>query len=289
MGAIRRLKMSWISVFFIAPSLVSFLAFKYIPLVYAAFMSFFDYDFMKPPGRFMGLDNYSLLLKSTYFWTALYNTFAIGLLSLLLTFWVPILQALLLTGIKQANALYRFLYLVPVAVPAIAGIVLWKWIYNPDYGLANEWLGKLGLPPLMWLSDPSLAKLALVIPGMLGGGLGVLIYYSALQGISVELLESAKMDGAGPWRRLLAILLPNMRFVIGIQFISFLAGVFLSFDAIFVMTGGGPANSTKVLTMLVYETAFKQNRFGSASAISLIVFVIVGIFSYVQIRVSSRG
>ncbi|MDF2925509.1 MAG: sugar transporter permease [Paenibacillaceae bacterium] len=280
------LKLPWMTILFILPSMLSFLLFKYVPLVYAAFMSFFDFDQMSPPGRYVGLYNYSLLLKSTYFRTAVYNTFVLALLSLLMTFWVPLLQALFLTGIRRGNIFFRFLYLVPSAVPSIASLVLWKWLYNPDFGLLNELLASIGLPPLMWLNDPAMVKFALVLPGVLGGGLSVLMYYSALQSIPAEMLESAKLDGAGPWRRMTAILLPSLKFVIGINFIGFLTSAFLAFDHIYVMTGGGPANSSKVMTMLVFETAFQQNRYGPASAISMIVFLLVSLFSYIQIRAS---
>jgi len=285
-GKPRTRRVPWLTLAFLFPSLVSFSLFKYIPLAYAAFMSFFDFNFMSPPGRFVGFDNYRLLFQSSYFWTAFYNTFVLAFLMLIMTFWVPILQALLLTGISRGNTYFRFFYLLPSAVPAIANYVLWKWMYHPDHGFLNQVLQSVGLPPLLWLNDPSLAKIAIVLPGVLGGGMSLLIYFSALQGMSGEMQESAKIDGAGPWRRLFSILLPNMKFVIGINFLGFLSGAFLAFDHIYVMTAGGPANSTKVLTLLVFENAFQQTRYGYASAISMIVFALITLLSYAQIRIS---
>ncbi|MFD0712433.1 carbohydrate ABC transporter permease [Paenibacillus sp. GCM10027626] len=283
-----RRRVSWVGIAFLSPAIAAFLLFKYIPLAQAVYMSFFDYRVMDPPGTFVGVKNYALLLQSSYFWTALYNTFMFYLLYLLLTFWIPILQALLLNEIRIGNTIYRFFYLVPAATPSIATYILWKWIYHPDYGLLNSWLGKLGLGPYGWLNDPNMAKIAIILPSVLGGGIALLIYYSALQGVSREIVEAAKIDGASPWQRMRYIALPGLRFVIGIQFISFTASIFLAFDQIYVMTGGGPVNSTTVLSMLVFDSAFREYRFGTAGAISMIMFVIIAAITYLQLRFS-RG
>lgn len=284
----KRSRVSFVTLMFLVPSLLSFLIFKYVPMFYAIFMSFFTFDVMHPPGAFIGLRNYQEMFKSSLFTNALYNTFAIAFLSIVLTFWVPIFQAMLLMGIKKGNTFIRFLYLLPTAVPGVASILLWKWMYNPDYGLFNSLLQKVGLKPLGWLNDPAMAKFSLVLPGVVGGGLSVLIYYSALQGVSEEIVESAKIDGAGPWRRIIFILLPSLKFIIGINFIAFLSAIFLSFDNIFIMTGGGPANSTTVMSMLVYNSAFKENRFGMAGAISLFVLIIISLVTYIQMKISNR-
>jgi multiple sugar transport system permease protein len=279
-------RISWTAILFLLPGLAAFLLFKYYPLIQAIYMSFFDYRVVEPPGPFVGFRNYLQLLRSSLFWSAAYNTLILAILQLVLTFWVPIVQALLINEIRKPNLnlLLRFLYLVPGAVPGVAGALLWKWMYNPDYGLLNSWLGKLGLGPYGWLNDPAMAKVSIVLPGVIGGGLGVLLYYSALRGMSEEVLEASKIDGAGPWQRIWSIILPQLRFLISIQFIAFLSGAFLSFDSIYVMTGGGPAGSTRVLTMLMYDNAFVQYRFGVANAISFMLFIVVGIITYMQLR-----
>ncbi|MNI41525.1 Lactose transport system permease protein LacF [compost metagenome] len=144
----------------------------------------------------------------------------------------------------------------------------------------------MDLGPYNWLSDPAIAKLAIVIPGMLGGGINVLIYYSAMRSIPEEIIEAAKIDGANPWQRILKVIFPGLHFIIGIQFIAFIAGVFLTFEPMYIMTGGGPVNSTRVLTMLVFEYAFKSYRFGMAGAISLIMFLLIAVITLVQLRLS---
>ncbi|MFD0710664.1 carbohydrate ABC transporter permease [Paenibacillus sp. GCM10027626] len=285
-GRGKKLKIRWTPIFFLAPSVVCFLLFKYYPLLQAVYMSFFDYKVVNPPGTFVGLDNFSYLFHSSEFWNGLKNTFAFFIIYFVLTFWVPIVQAILLNEVRVANKTIRVLYLLPTAVPSVAGYLLWKWLYNPDYGLLNFLLEHVGLGPYGWLNDPAMAKWAIVIPAMFGTGMSMLIYYSALQGIPNENVEAAKIDGAGPWRRMSAIVFPSLKFIIGIQFIAFISGVFLSFDPMYIMTGGGPANSTRTLSMLVFNSSFKEFRFGVAGAISLVMFVIIAFITYLQIRFS---
>lgn len=281
-----RPKISKAGVIFVAPAVIAFLLFKYIPLGQAFFMSFFNYSVMEPPGKFVGLSHYTQLLQTRTFWEIGYNTVIFFVLYTLLTFWVPIVQALFLNEIRRANVFYRFLYLAPTAVPAVAGFILWKWIYNPDFGLMNYWLSKISLGPFTWLNDPQFVKFAIVLPGMLGGGISLLIYFSALRGVSPDLVEAAKIDGAGPWRVLVSVMLPGIRYIIGVQFVAFMAGSFLVFDPMFVMTGGGPMNKSRVLSMLVYESAFKEFQFGVAGAVSCIMFVFVGSLTYIQLKLS---
>lgn len=283
----RKRKIPWPAILFMMPAVIAFILFKYYPLFQAVFMSLFDYKLMDPPGKWVGLGNYLMLFKSSLFWTAFKNTFIFAGLYIGLTFWIPIVQALLLNEIRFGNTAIRFLYLVPTAIPSIAGYILWKWIYNPDYGLLNEWLGRIGLGPYGWLNDPSMSKVSIVLPGIVGGGIAVLLYYSALRGVPHEVVEAAKIDGAGPWQRMRKVLLPSMGFIIGIQFISFLSGVFLTFDPMFVMTGGGPVDSTRVLSMIVYDNAFEQYRFGIAGAVSFIMFAIIALVTFAQLKLSS--
>ncbi|BBH24885.1 sugar ABC transporter permease [Paenibacillus baekrokdamisoli] len=283
-----RPRIPWTPILFLTPAIIAFLLFKYYPLFQAVYMSFFDYKVINPPGHFVWLDNYKYLIHSTEFWNALFNTFAFFFIYFVLTFWVPIVQAILLNEVRYANKTIRVLYLLPTAVPAVAGYLLWKWLYNPDYGLLNYLLHFVGLGPYGWLNDPAMAKWAIVFPGVFGTGMSMLIYYSALQGIPSENIEAAKIDGAGPWRRMSAIVFPSLKFVIGIQFIAFISGVFLTFDPMYIMTGGGPANSTRTLSMLVFNSSFKEFRFGVAGAISFVMFIIIAVITFLQIRLTNK-
>lgn len=279
----------WMPVLFLFPSVLCYLLFKYYPLLSMVYVSFFRYSIVNPPGDFVGLANYTEFLSSSTFWQALSNTFVFFALYLGLTFWIPIVQALLLSDIRKANAFFRFMYQLPTIMPAVAGVLVWKWMYNPDFGLLNYWLDHIGLGPYMWLNDLNMTKLAIVLPAVFAGnGISLLLYYSAIKSIPAEILEAAKVDGASPWRRMRTMLLPNIRFIIAIQFIAFMSGVLLAYDNIYVMTQGGPAGSTTVVSMLVVNTAFQQSRFGISGAMSLFMFVVIAILTVAQNKISAE-
>lgn len=279
----------WMPIFFLLPSVLCYLLFKYYPLVHMLYISFFDYNIVYPPGRFVGLDNYFGFLTSATFWQAISNTFIFFVLYLIFTFWVPIIQALLLNEIRRANALFRFLYQLPTIMPMVAGVLVWKWMYNPDFGLLNYWLSFIGLGPYLWLNDLSMTKLAIVLPNLLAGsGISLLLYWSAIRSIPTEILEAAKIDGAGPWKRMWTMLLPNIKFIIIIQFVTFMSSTLLIYDNIYIMTQGGPAGSTTVVAMHVVDTAFKQARFGVSAAMSTFMFVIIAILTIIQNKISEE-
>ncbi|SFB58063.1 multiple sugar transport system permease protein [Cohnella sp. OV330] len=280
-----RIRIRWTPVLFLLPSVIVFVVFKYYLIFSAVYISLFNYDIVNPPGRFAGLENYFVFLKTSTFWLALKNTFIIFLLSVALTFWVPIVQALFLSEIRRANAVYRVLYQIPSILPVVAGALLWKWMYNPDSGLFNYLLGKIGLGPYGWLNDIAMTKFAIVLPGFFAsGGIGVLLYYAAIKSIPSELFESAKIDGCGPWRRILFLVLPNIRFVILIQFISFMSGALLAFDNIFILTKGGPADASLVVSLLIQRSAFEQSNFGMSAALSFFMFLVIAALTVIQFK-----
>jgi multiple sugar transport system permease protein len=281
----KRFNIRWTPILFLLPSIIVFIVFKYYLIIMAVYISLFDYDVVYPPGRFAGLENYLSFLQTSTFWTALKNTFMMFFLSLAITFWVPIVQAIFLSQIKRANAVYRFLYQIPAVLPVVAGALLWKWMYNPDRGLFNYLLGKIGLGPYGWLNDVTMTKFAIVLPGFFAsGGVGVLLYYAAIKSIPSEIFESAKIDGCGPWRRIFSIVLPNIRFLIFIQFITFMSGALLTFDNIFIMTKGGPADASLVVSLLIQRSAFEQSQFGISAALSFFMFIVIAVLTVIQFK-----
>jgi multiple sugar transport system permease protein len=271
---------------FVIPAIMVFILFKYMPMIQAFRMSLYDWSIINPPGAFVGLKHFKEAFASSLFWIAWKNNFILFFLGLMLGFWPPLVQAIMLGEIGKGQHLFRVCYLLPLVVPPIANLILWKWIYNPEYGLLNVLVGSLGIGPRDWLGNPGLAKFSIMLPGILGGGMGVLIYLSAIQGVPDELFESAEIDGAGPWGKLRYILLPRIKFIILIQFILALGTGFQIFDQIFVLTGGGPVDSTRVITLLIYRYAFESYRMGYASAIALVMFVAVFIVTAIQLRAS---
>jgi multiple sugar transport system permease protein len=260
-------------ILFMAPAVITFIIFRYYPLFKGLYMSLFRWDTQNPPGPFVGLNNFSLAFTSDVFWQLFVNTFLLYAFGMLLGFWVPVIQSMLLHELRRGYYLYRFLYVLPVVVPGIAFLMVWKYIWHPDFGLANAVMQGLGLPKQLWLSDPNLVKFTLRLPSILGGGMSILIFTAAIQNVSWEVLEAAIVDGANAFQRSLYIIFPNILPIIGILFVLSLTGSLLAFDDVWIMTGGGPGYASTTLVMGVYQRAFVQNQFGYGSAWAVIILV----------------
>jgi multiple sugar transport system permease protein len=284
----RRSLIQWIrkiipAIIFLGPAIAAFLLFRYYPLFQGFYMSMFRWDTITPPGTFVGLNNMSLAISSSVFHEVFLNTVILYAFGMLLGFWVPIMQSLFLNELRRGHYIVRFLYVLPVAVPGIAFLIVWKYIWHPEFGMANAVMQLLNLPKQFWLSDPNLVKLTLRLPSVLGGGMGILIYLAAIQNISPEIVEAAIMDGANAWQRTWRIIVPNIRSIIGIMFVLSLTGSLLAFDDVWVMTAGGPGYSSTTLVMGVYQQAFVQNQFGMGSAWALWIFIFTLIFTVARL------
>jgi multiple sugar transport system permease protein len=165
-------------------------------------------------------------------------------------------------------------------------LLIWKWIWHPNLGLANALLGLLGLEPLMWLGDPNLVKLTLRLPYLLGGGMSVMIFLAAIQGVSPELYEAAEIDGAGAWTRMWRITLPAIWNMVTILFILTLTGALLAFNDVFVLTNGGPAQASATIVLGIYQVAFTQQMMGQAAAWAVIVLLLTLVATGIQLRLS---
>ena len=262
-----------VGLLFILPALIVFIIFKYWPILLNFKMSFYEWNIMQPPGKFIGFANYRHMFESSLFWTAWKNNIIIFILGLIVGFWVPLVQAIFLNEIRRGHAFFKTVYLIPLAVPLMVILLVWKWMYHPDYGMLNFFITTLNFSPINWLGDPKIAKLSIVLPTFLGGGVGVLIYLSAIQNIPPELFDAATLDGAGPWHKFRYIMFPQIRFVVVIQLILFVIVSFQIFTEIWVLTGGGPVDATRVITLLIYRSAFENFRMGYASAISVSMFL----------------
>lgn len=276
-------------IIFVLPAIIVFILFKYYPMIKALKMSFYNYSIMNPPGEFIGFNNYIRALHTGIFWIAWKNNLVLFILGIIFGFWPPIIQAFFLNELRRGQVLWRLLFLLPSAIPGMSGYILWKWIYHPDYGLLNNILKAIGLHPLGWLNDPRTVKIALTLPGLLGGGLGILIYLSAINNIPDEHLEAAIVDGASVWERFRYIALPEIKPIIIIQFILTLTGAFQIFDNIFVMTGGGPLDASRVITLLIYRYAFENYELGYAASIAIMMFLVVLVLTILQVYYSRLG
>jgi multiple sugar transport system permease protein len=268
---------------FLLPALLSFTFFKYYPIVLGIIVSFFKVDIVRLPGTFVGLANYVRAFQDNFFINAVKNNLQFLLISLVMNFWVPIFLATLINEVRKGKTFVRTMYYIPAIAPGIAMMVLWKFMWQPDYGLANYLMRVLRLPEQLWLNDANLVKWCMQAPGLLmGGGMNMLIYLAALQDIPEEQHESALLDGAGFLRRVWNISMPQVVPIITIMLVLTVIGAFNMFDNVQVMTGGGPAGSTETIILYLYKQAYTFQDYGYALSLSTTAFLIIFILTVVQ-------
>ncbi|RAV22488.1 carbohydrate ABC transporter permease [Paenibacillus contaminans] len=271
---------------FLVPAVFVFALFNYYLMAQGFFVSFFKFSIINPPGEFVGLKNYIRLFSDSQLLTAFKNTLEFVFISFLFGFWGPIALAILINEVRHFKTFFRSAYFIPAIAPGIAFLVLWKYIWQPDYGLANYLISLVGLPQQLWLNDAVLVKWVMMFPGLIiVGGFNFLIYLAAVQSISSELYEAAAMDGAGIWSKLRHILLPGIGPIVRIMVVMQFIGVMQIFDQPFVMTGGGPAGASETVIMYAFNTAYTGNDFGYAMAILVVVFILLMVLSYLQLRI----
>lgn len=260
---------------FISPWIVGFLAFTAYPVMSSLYYSFTQYNMISPP-QFVGLANYVSLFQDQNFLIALWDTGYMIVIGLSFITVATISLAILLNSGKiRGTGVVRTLIFIPQLVPVVVLSVLWIWILQPDEGVLNAILGWFGIHGPGWLSNPYWAKPAFILMALWGSGNVVLIYLAGLQDISPSLYEAASLDGASAFRRVLHITLPLLRPVILFNVITGMIGMFQTFAQSFIMTDGGPANSTLFYSLYLYQNAFAYFKMGYASAMAWILLLIV--------------
>lgn len=273
----------------ILPWLVGFVCFTAGPMLASLAMSFTNWQIISAP-EWIGWGNFERLSKDPLFYQALYNTAYISFLSVPLQLVVSLLIALGLNQKLRGVNLFRTIFFLPSQMPLVASALLWLWIFNPDFGLANVMLGALGLAPLKWLFDPSLAKPSIVIITLWGGiGTAMIIFLAGLQGVPDSLYEAASIDGAGAWSRFRHITLPMLSPVV---FFNLIIGIIASFQAYFTLvyttTQGGPANATLIYIIYLFFKAFQDFEMGYASSLAWILFLVVVVLTATQFALARR-
>jgi ABC-type sugar transport system permease subunit/ABC-type glycerol-3-phosphate transport system substrate-binding protein len=278
----------WISGYVgISPWLIGFLVFSLGPILFSLIISFCHWDILNE-AQFTGLDNYEQLL-GTYsdpatgevidndaeFWTSLRNT-GFMVISVPLSIILGLGIALLLSSAVRGMAFFRTVYYLPAIVPAVATFMIWVWVFNDQHGIMNMTLRWLGMDdPPKWLQSQTWAKPALVIMGLWSVGSGMLIWLAGLKNIPEQLYEAAAIDGAGRIRRFFHITLPMLSPYLFFNFVLGLIGVFQIFEPAYLMTNGGPSNSTLFYSYKLFNEAFRYLNMGTASAMAWIMFLII--------------
>lgn len=266
----------YLGLVFIAPWLISFLVFDLVPTLSAFYYSFTDWNTIAKTSNWVGLDNYrEMFTGDRLFWQSVWNTLYYVAFAVPLGVIFGFLLALLLNSKIKFQGGFRTLFYLPAVVPTVAATMIWMWVFDTRKGILNWGLGFLGFDNIRWLSDPAFSKPALIIMSLWTVGGGMIIYLAGLQNIPQELYEAADVDGASALNKLFFITIPLMTPTIFFNLLLGIIGSFQVFNAAFIMTGGGPRNSTRFYMLHLYEKAFKHSEMGYASAMAVLLFVVV--------------
>ncbi|MFD8011403.1 carbohydrate ABC transporter permease [Streptomyces sp. NPDC058955] len=271
---------------FLIGAVLCFAVFSWYPMVREFLLAFQKTE----SGRttWVGLDNFRTVADDPAFWQAWSNTLLYTALALVLGFAVPFVAALVINEFRHGQGYLRLLVYLPVMLPPVAAVLLFKYLYDPGYGLLNELLGLLGLPEQQWLQDPDISLLAVVIASTwMNMGGATLIYLAALQSIPGELYEAAELDGAGLLRKIWHVTVPQTRLVLSLMLLMQVIATMQVFVEPFLLTGGaGPEGSTTTVVYLIYQYAFNFNDYGAAAALGLMLLVLLAGFSAAYVRLS---
>jgi multiple sugar transport system permease protein len=277
---------------FTAPFLLLYALFLVWPVLLGLKMSLGDDNIAGTDSRFVGLDNYAEALRDPEVWSSLWHTVWFTLLSTVPLVVTGLVLALLAHHLRVVQWLWRLSWFTPFLLPSGVVGLLWLWmIYPSDFGLADLLLKSLGLDPgIGWLTDTRYAMLSIVLTTVWWTvGFNFLLYLAALQAIPQHLYEAAELDGAGAWHRLRHITLPMLSRTTAVVVVLQLLASLKIFDQVYIMTGGGPDESTRPILQYVYDAGFTGYRIGYASAVSYVFFALIVIVSLIHLRMTRRS
>lgn len=282
--------------FFVAPALILLIMFSIVPIFIALFISFTDMslaglaDYSRI--EFLGLENYSRIVADPTFLKAIYNTIFYVILGVPLVVLFSMGIAILINmGNGKFFSFMRLVFYSPSITNIVAVAIVWSFLFNPSdsIGLFNRMLGTIGIGPIGWLQDVAVSKISLIILAVWRGlGINMLIFSAALQNIPRTMYEAAELDGASKWQQIRFITVPQLKFSTFFVVVTTLIGWLQFFEEPFVMTEGGPLNSTLSVSLFIYRNGFQLNNFGYAAAGSLILFVIIILATMVQLKIQRK-
>ena len=273
---------------FLGVPLLHLTAFSFLPLGFTVYLAFHEWSLIERTKPFVGLANFRELARDPLFWTTLRNT-------ALYTTYVPVTMAaalglaLLLNRRRGGERVLRTVVFLPFVTSAVAIAIVWQWMFNPDFGLVNYALRLLHLPAFDWLGSPHTALLAIILVTVWTQvGYQMVVFLAGLQGIPQSYYDAALVDGATPWKRFRHVTLPLLRPVVLFVLVTGIISGFQVFTLVYMMTEGGPLHSTDVIVYRIYQTAWEFLRFGSASAMALVLFGILLAVTAVQFKLLGR-
>jgi ABC-type sugar transport system permease subunit len=286
----RRNRNIFIGYAFISPAIIGLFLFIVYPMVTSLYHSFTEWNGLTP-AKWIGIENYVFMFtQDPTFWPSLGVTVLWVVISVPATLAAGLALAVLVDRATRGVKVFRTIFYLPVVLPAVAVLTLWKYVYDPTYGLANEVLRFLHLPTSMWLGDAHVALAAILLVGIWGVGGTMMIFLAGLQAVPSELLEAAKVDGAGVFRRFFRITLPLIGPIMMLQIMLQINGAFQTFNQVAILTKGGPGVSTNLLMYKIYKDGFadfiSSPQLGYATAEVWILFLIVMIVTVVMQRLT---
>jgi len=270
---------------FISPWLIGFLLLTIIPMIASFVISFTEWNILTKP-KFVGFDNYINIFNDPIFYKSLKVTFVFTAFNVPINVALSLLVAMLLNNKIKCINLYRTIYYLPAVVSGVVVSLLWKWIFNGEFGLLNNFLIKFGIQGPRWLMDEFWVMPAMVIMSIWGIGGGIIMYLSGLQGIPAYLYESARLDAAGWWTRLTKITIPSMSPVLFFTTLTNIIGSLQTFTSAYIMTEGGPNNQTMFYAFYIYKHAFTWKQMGKASALAWLLFFIIMALTIIFVKFS---
>jgi multiple sugar transport system permease protein len=283
------MRKEWSAYAFLTPAFILLGIFTLFAVGFSLYLSFHRWDILNPQKPYVGLDNYRQLRHDDYFRQAVKNTAYFTLATVPLSMLLGLLIALLLNRQIHGRAIFRTLFYLPVVTPLVVSGLIWKWVLNGDFGLLNYYIGKIGISPQLWLSNPSLAMPSVIAMSVwVTVGFTMLVYLAGLQAIPHEYYEAASVDGAGGWRMFRHITLPLLAPSTFFVTVYLVISTFQVFDQIYVMTGGGPLRATTTVVYYIWQAGFQQFAMGYASAMAYGLFAIIFVFTIAQVVVYNR-
>lgn len=279
-----------VAVLFLLPSLIGFVIFTGIPIIAALVLSFYDWNLLTTP-KFVGLQNYQNLFGSDpIFLKVLWNTLYFVLGSVPLSIILALIVALLLNQKLKAVAFLRAGYFLPVVSSIVAASLVWKWIFNPDFGIVNDFLRMVGISnPPKWITSTVWAMPSIIIVAIWKNvGYNMVIFLAGLQDIPKDLYEAGEIDGANKWQLFWNITLPMLSPTTFFITVISIIGSFQVFGQALVMTEGGPGISTNTIVFYIYQNAFVFFKMGYAAASAWVLFFIILLFTIIQARIGKK-
>jgi multiple sugar transport system permease protein len=272
----------------LAPTIIGLFIFILGPALASIALAFVNTNFITG-FEWVGLDNFSELFSDTTFWISAENTVIYVVGHVVPTVLIGLGFAIALNQRIRGLPFFRTLFFLPVVTPIVSSSLVWAWAYETEFGVFNYFLRSVGLNPVSWLNDSSTALMSIIIWSIWAGvGYPIILLLAGLQGVPSEQVEASKLDGAGPWQTFRFVVFPAISPTVFFVVVLLVVGSFQVFTQTFVMTNGGPGYSTYTIVMYLYKSGWNAFRFGYASAVAVVLFLVLALVTYVQFRLQNR-